>query len=83
MPGRLAVGAPFDFADEINLVSTSTGGETAPQPAPKVYAESGFIITTVKGTGAKELLPSVFEMKIEPVARKDSPDPDPGFEMPE
>jgi hypothetical protein len=29
------------------------------------------------------LLTPVFEMKIEPVARKDSPDPDLGFEMPE
>ena len=83
MPGRFAVGAPFDFADEINLVSTSTGGETAPQPAPKVYAESGLIITTVEGTGSEELIPPAFEMEIEPVAGKDSPDPDLGFEMPE
>ena len=53
VPGRLAVGAMFDFADEINRVSTSTGGETAPQTAPKVYAESGLLSPPWRGQGPK------------------------------
>lgn len=83
MPGSLAVGAPFDFADELNLVSTSTGGEAAPQSAPEVYAESGLVITAVERTGTKELITPLFEMEIEAVVRKDSADPDLRFEMPE
>jgi hypothetical protein len=43
---------------------------------------NGLVITTVEGTGAEELITPVFQMEIEPVERKDSPDPDPGFEMP-
>jgi len=82
MPGSLAVGTTFDFADEINRVSTSTGGEAVPESALKVYAESGLMITTVEGAGSEELISAAFEMEIEPVERKDSPDPDLGFEMP-
>jgi hypothetical protein len=83
MPGRLAVGTTFDFADQINLVSPSIGGETPPQSTAKVYAESGLIITVVEGTGAEGLIATPFEMEIEPAERKDSPDPDLRFEMPE
>ena len=73
----------MDFADEINRVSPSTGGEAAPEPALKVYAESALIITAVEGTGSEELIAAAFEVEIEPVESKDRPDPDPGFEMPE
>ena len=72
MPGCLAVGTPFDFADEINRVSPSTGGETAPKSAQKVYTESGLVITTVEGRGTKELVTPVFELEVEPIERKDS-----------
>jgi len=82
VPGRLAVGATFDFADELDAVPPSTGGETAPETAPKVYAESGFVVTTVKGTGSKELTVPVFELEIEPVEREDTADGDLYFEMP-
>ena len=83
MPGCLAMGTPFDFADEINLVSSSTGGEAAPEPALKVYAESGGVVTAVEGTRSEELTAMAFKMEVEPIVGKDRPDADLRFELPE
>jgi hypothetical protein len=80
--GRFGIGAALDFSDELDGVPAATGGETAPQTAPEVNTESGPVVTTVEGTGSKELIAPTDEAVIETVVREDAADPDLFFEIP-
>jgi hypothetical protein len=80
--GCFRIGAVLDFSDELDGVPAATGGETAPQTAPEVSAESGPVVTTVEGTGSKKLIAPTDEPVIEAVVGENAADPDLFFENP-
>ena len=78
--GCLGVRAFVDASDELNSITAATAGEATPEISFKVDPEGAGIISTMKRTGAGELIVFCPEMRVESISSKDLPDGNTGFE---
>jgi hypothetical protein len=78
--GCLGIRAFMDASDELNSISAAAMGEAAPEVPFKVDSEGGWVVPSMKRTGAGELIIFCPEMGIESVCSKDLSDGNTGFE---
>jgi len=78
--GGLRIRAFVDAPDELNSISAATMGEASPEVSFKVYSESGWVVPSMKRTGAGKLIVFRLEVRVESIGSKDLPDGNTGFE---